>query len=64
MLAGLVTGWLRYASPAPPRLSVVVPVYDVEDTWRLAWTGWPSRHRQLQVVIVDDGSTDGSRGDR
>lgn len=45
----------------PPRISVVVPVYDVEAYLpacldSVLATTWPD----LEVVVVDDGSTDGS----
>ena len=48
-----------------PRLSVVVPVYDVEDYLAACLDSLAAQTvGTLEVVIVDDGSTDGSARDR
>jgi glycosyltransferase involved in cell wall biosynthesis len=52
---------MRFPRRTPPRISVVVPVYDVEDYLpacldSVLGSTWPD----LEVVVVDDGSTDGS----
>ena len=57
--------WLarrRQATAAPPRLSVVMPVYNAEHTLgecleRL----FQSSYRDFELVLVDDGSTDRTR---
>lgn len=56
-------GWLRSGPIAGVRVSVIVPVYNAmpylpELLASLDDQGLPGR--QLQVIIVDDGSTDGS----
>lgn len=44
-----------------PRISVVVPVYDVEDYLAACLQSLVRQtYRDLEVVVVDDGSTDGS----
>ncbi|WP_340539745.1 glycosyltransferase family 2 protein [Nocardioides sp. GXZ039] len=44
-----------------PRLSVVVPVYDVEDYLGQCLDSiLSSTYPELEIVVVDDGSTDGS----
>lgn len=44
-----------------PRVSVVVPVYDVEDYLEQCLTSvLDQTHENLDVILVDDGSTDGS----
>ena len=46
---------------AVPRISVVVPIYNVEATSRMpAVDGRAQTVDDLEVVMVDDGSTDGS----
>lgn len=51
----------RRARRAQPLVSVVVPVYDVADYLPAALDSLLSQtHRHLDVVVVDDGSTDDS----
>lgn len=51
----------RRRRPAEPLVSVVVPVYDVAAYLPAALDSLLGQtHRALQVVVVDDGSTDGS----
>lgn len=48
-------------SPSSPLLSVVMPVYDERETIRsIAMAVLSCRVRSLELVIVDDGSTDGT----
>jgi glycosyltransferase involved in cell wall biosynthesis len=52
----------RRRAGGPPRLSVVVPVYNVEEYVARALDSLLSQtYDDLEVVVVDDGSTDGSR---
>ena len=56
-----MTGWLRDRLSRGPRLSVVVPVYDVQDYLAACLDSLAAQTiGTLEVVIVDDGSTDGS----
>ena len=49
--------------PRRPLVSVVVPVYDVAAYLPAALDSLlAQQHRELEVVVVDDGSTDGSGG--
>ncbi|SCD48542.1 CDP-glycerol glycerophosphotransferase [Streptomyces sp. SolWspMP-sol7th] len=48
-------------SPVPPRLSVIVPVYDVETYLPACLDSLAAQTlREIEVVVVDDGSPDGS----
>ena len=50
-------------SSMAPRLSVIVPVYNevkTVDTVLERLTQVPYRHPDQQVIVVDDGSTDGT----
>ena len=49
----------------PPLLSIVIPVYNELDTWRellARLEAVPLPDLLRQVILVDDGSTDGTRG--
>ncbi|MET1005333.1 MAG: glycosyltransferase family 2 protein, partial [Propionibacteriaceae bacterium] len=49
------------APSGPPVVSVVIPVYNVEDYIDESLRSLRAQtHRQLQIIIVDDGSTDRS----
>lgn len=53
---------LRTRPSATPRLSVIVPVYNVEEyLGECLESLLEQTYRDLEVVMVDDGSTDGSR---
>ncbi|NED81326.1 glycosyltransferase, partial [Streptomyces sp. SID11233] len=48
-------------SPVPPRLSVIVPVYDVETYLPACLDSLAAQTlREIEVIVVDDGSPDGS----
>lgn len=52
---------MRFGRRTPPRISVVVPVYDVEAYLAECLDSvLASTWSDLEVVVVDDGSTDGS----
>lgn len=52
---------MRFGRRTPPRISVVVPVYDVEAYLPAALDSvLASTWSDLEVVVVDDGSSDGS----
>ncbi|MEO9324321.1 glycosyltransferase family 2 protein [Nocardioides sp. C4-1] len=52
---------MRWTRRTPPRISVVVPVYDVEAYLAECLDSvLASTWADLEVVVVDDGSTDGS----
>jgi len=53
--------WRRRGESDAPLLSVVVPVFDVEDYLPAALDSVLAQtHARLEVVVVDDGSTDSS----
>lgn len=53
--------WRRRTSTAGPLISVVVPVYDVEDYLPACLDSVLAQtHTALEVIVVDDGSTDSS----
>jgi GT2 family glycosyltransferase len=61
-----ITRWLsRRRGPAPeaaPQISVVMPVYNAEATLEECLTHLgDSTFEEFEVIVVDDGSTDGSR---
>lgn len=55
------SGWLA-AGSARPRVSIIIPVYNAESTLGecLACV-FGSSHAGFEVILVDDGSTDGTR---
>lgn len=57
------TAAARYNRPSNmPRLSVVIPVYNAEQSIvRAVRSALDSSFRDLECVVVDDGSTDGTR---
>ena len=52
------------ARPRPPRISVVMPVYNAERPLAECLAALHAAVPRLRDVLVDDGSTDGSRDDR
>ncbi len=60
-----IARWLarrRFPARATPRLSVVMPVYNAEDTLAECLTRlFQSTWDDFEVVLVDDGCTDGTR---
>lgn len=51
----------KVVDPQLPLVTVVVPVYNVEDYLEVCLYSLAAQtHRNVQVVMVDDGSTDGS----
>lgn len=52
--------WRRKVPSGPPQLSVVVPVYGVEEYLDSCLLSLLSQHVPLEVVVVDDGSPDRS----
>ena len=52
---------MRFGRRRPPLVSVVVPVYDVEEYLPACLdSALAQTHRTLEVVVVDDGSPDAS----
>jgi len=49
------------ASVSPPRLSVLMPVYNEEDTVERIITSVLALPLDLELIVVDDGSTDHTR---
>ncbi|WP_323793484.1 glycosyltransferase family 2 protein [Nocardioides sp.] len=53
--------WRRRTSTADPLISVVIPVFDVEDYLPACLDSVLAQtHATLEVIVVDDGSTDSS----
>jgi len=48
-------------SPLPPTLSVVIPVHNEKDTIATILERVHAVDLRLEVIVVDDGSTDGTR---
>lgn len=49
------------ASPSHPLVSVVIPAYNAEKTLRRALDSvWLQDYRPLEVIVIDDASTDGT----
>jgi glycosyltransferase involved in cell wall biosynthesis len=56
-----LTVW-RTAMPARPRVSIIIPAHNAERTLAECLTRvFQSTYEDLEVILVDDGSTDGTR---
>jgi glycosyltransferase involved in cell wall biosynthesis len=60
--AGLIAGLKPYAVPPELKLSVIMPVYNEKATIREIVERVQAVQIEKEIIIVDDGSTDGTRG--